>query len=257
MAQNIKSSFIISLAILLGFVGLGIMLKNSNAPSSQDALAGIAQAVLSADMYPVFECPCCGKSINECTCPMAQERKNYLDALIEVGGQSSEEKIVLAYVKKYGLSSFMDKERGAEFRAELVGQAPKNRPIIVLEPTLYDMGDISQTQEIAVASFVVRNQGKEDLVINKLETSCGCTSASIVYQGEEGPKFNMPGHGINEEIGDWQASIAPNKEAELKVYYDPNFHGEFRGAATREIHIFSNDPIDFETKVSVELNQVD
>ncbi len=39
--------------------------------------------------------------------------------------------------------------------------------------------------------------------------------------------------------------------------YDPNIYKDFRGAAIREIHVFSNDPIDFEKEVRVELNQVD
>ena len=67
----------------------------------------------------------------------------------------------------------------------------------------------------------------------------------------------MPGHGENEEIKDWQITISPGKEAELKVYYDPNVHEEFRGSAIREISVFSNDPIDFQKSVSIELNQVD
>ena len=103
----------------------------------------------------------------------------------------------------------------------------------------------------------LKNKGKTDLVINKLETSCGCTSASIVYKNNEGPIFNMPGHGINEEIGDWEITLSPGEKAQLKVYYNPNMHKDFRGTAIREIYVFSNDSIDFKKKVSIEVNQID
>ena len=89
-----------------------------------------------------------------------------------------------------------------------------------------------------------------------MDTSCGCTSAAIVYQGKEGPRFAMAGHGI-ESPTDWQVVIPAGEKAQLKAYYDPNVHKDFRGAAVREIYIFSSDPIDFEKKVKVELNQVD
>ena len=106
------------------------------------------------------------------------------------------------------------------------------------------------------AFFMIKNEGKKDLVIERLDTSCGCTTASIVFQGKEGPRFAMVGHGI-ENPKDWKLSIPPGQSAQLKVYYDPNVHKDLRGAVIREIYIYSNDPIDFEKKVQIELNQVD
>ena len=76
------------------------------------------------------------------------------------------------------------------------------------------------------------------------------------FEDKEGPKFAMSGHGI-ESPKDWKLTIPAGKNAQLKLYYDPNIHKDFRGAATREISVFSNDPIDFEKKVVIELNQVD
>ena len=66
----------------------------------------------------------------------------------------------------------------------------------------------------------------------------------------------MAGHGIESPLA-WEVAIAPGESAQLKVYYDPSVHQDFRGPATREISIFSNDPIDFEKKATIELNQVD
>ena len=126
-----------------------------------------------------------------------------------------------------------------------------------MNPDSYDFGEFSQIKVTVKTFFEIKNNGQSDLIIERLETSCGCTLASIVYQDQEGPKFNMPGHGVNEEIGDWQIAISSGASAQLKVYYDPNMHPEFRGTATRTIAIFSNDPIDFQKEVQIELNQVD
>jgi protein-disulfide isomerase len=130
-------------------------------------------------------------------------------------------------------------------------------PIITISPNNYNFGKISQKKGVTATTFEITNNGKGDLIINKLKTSCNCTSASIIYQGEEGPQFSMPGHGVNERIGNWQVSISPNDTAQLKVYYDPNVHKNFRGPAVREIYIFSNDPVNPETKVRVDLEQID
>lgn len=209
----------------------------------------------AAEIYPLFECPCCGKLIAECSCPMAKERMAFIDGA--TAKEVSKDEAILAYVKKYGLSSFIEDEKKEEFQEKLAKDAPQNRPIISLNSDSYDLGDVSQKQGIATTIFELKNEGKEDLIIERLETSCGCTSVSLIYNGVEGPKFNMPGHGINEEVGDWQMAITPGTSAQLKIYYDPNMHLDFRGAATRSIYIYSNDPIDFQKEIQIELNQID
>jgi hypothetical protein len=230
-------------------------LQKTISKESQPQGESLIEVASAKEIYPLFECPCCGKTIGECDCPMSKERRTYIDGLIEA--KSSKEKIVSAYVKKYGLDSFVDKEKAQAFRQELVKAAPANRPIISITPQSYNLGEVSQKKGVVITFFELKNKGKSDLIIDKLETSCGCTSASIVFEEKEGPKFNMPGMGINEKIKDWQVVIPPGKIAQLKVYYDPNFHKDFRGLAIREISIFSNDPVDFEKKVRIELEQVD
>jgi len=264
--KNSKNLYFILGAVLILSVAGNIWLMqkvdwngghSGSNPGQNTKSTPIVEEVSAKEIYPLFECPCCGKSIDECTCPMAKERKNYVDVLIDVSEKSNKEEIISAYIKKYGLNSFMDKQKQKEYREKLIAQAPADRPIISLSPESYDLGDVSQKQGTLTHDFELKNQGKNDLIIDKIETSCGCTSASIVYKGKEGPKFNMPGHGVNEKIKDWQAIIPPGGKAELKVYYDPNVHTDFRGEAIRSISVFSNDPVDFEKKVQIELNQVD
>ncbi|MBU3942998.1 DUF1573 domain-containing protein [Patescibacteria group bacterium] len=254
-----KESTILNLKILgLGIViilGASFYVSLSPITNSEEVVVKAFEQAIAEDIYPLFQCPCCGEPIAECDCPMAEERMAFIKDLTAT--KISKDDAIFTYVKKYSISSFIDEEKGKEFREKLVKEAPENRPIISLSTDVYDFKDVSQKDGIAVTFFEIKNTGREKLIINRLETSCGCTSASIIYNGEEGPKFNMPGHDINENIDNWGVSIAPNETAQLKVYYDPNVHPDFRGEATRSVSIYSNDPIDFQKDVQIELNQID
>ena len=216
----------------------------------------IIKSVSAEEIYPMFLCPCCGQPLDKknICCGMAQEMIDYIDSL--TAQNLSEKEIILTYIKKYGINSFVDKKKQEEVKAWLAEIAPKTRPIISLNTELYDWGDISEAKGVAVTFFELKNEGEKDLIINKLDSSCGCTSASIIFKGEEGPRFAMAGHGV-ESPTNWEVIIPPGESAQLKVYYDPSVHQDLRGPVTREISVFSNDPIDFEQKVTIELNQVD
>lgn len=254
MKKSLKSNLV--LVSILAFILIAILVSDKLSILGKDSTNNLASPIKIAsaqEIYSLFGCPCCDKAIDICTCPMAGERRAFIDDLTE----KSEQAIIKAYIEKYGLDSFEDETKKEEFIKELIKQAPINRPIISLTPNIYDFGDISQQKGIAIAFFEIKNNGQEDLIINRLETSCGCTSASIIFQGQEGPRFAMSGHGINEKIKDWQIAVPAGGIAQLKIAYDPDIHQSFRGAAIREISVFSNDPINFQAKVMVELNQVD
>jgi len=118
---------------------------------------------------------------------------------------------------------------------EAVGLA--DSPRIVVTPRSYDFGTVSQAGGVVTTELTLENRGGKELVINGMRTSCGCTQASLIIDGEEGPLFGMH----NNPIG-WEARLAPGEQAQLKVYYDPNVHRGLRGPVTREIEIYSNDP---------------
>lgn len=245
-------SIFLCLALVLS-LGVNILLAQMIGDKSDNMSGALIKTVSAKELYEAFICPCCDRPIDSDCCPMAKERKEYVDSLIETG--KSEEEIMLAYVQKYGLDSFADKNKAKEFREKLVAAAPADRPVISINPSSRDLGDVSQKGGTATTSFELKNEGNKDLVINKLETSCGCTSASIIYQGKEGPTFTMPGHG-EENPTDWQVTIKPQETAQLKVYYDPTAHEDLTGAVIREIYVYSNDSVDFEKEVSIGLNQV-
>lgn len=255
----IQVSLVLGLLLGLALIALGaknINLKDKINKSASLVGSTAADRGSAEDIYSLFICPCCGKPLdkNAPCCLMAEERIAFIDSLIQAGKPENE--IILEYAKKYGLNSFVDKNKQTELRTELMKSAPADRPIISISPSSKDLGEVSQKKGAVTSIFDLKNEGKKDLVINKLDTSCGCTSASIVYQGKEGPVFAMAGHGIVNPTN-WQIVIPAGETAQLKVYYDPNVHKDLRGPVTREINIFSNDPLDFEKSVTIELNQTD
>ncbi len=263
--KNYKALLIVSgIALVLSLAGSIWLIKENRLGTLSGSIdsslldpAGInisneAELALAEDIYPVFVCACCGDPLDECDCEMAQESMDYIDSLVKT--KTTKNEVILAYTKEYGLRSLIDENKQKEIKEELLASAPAERPQITIEPENYDLGDVSQKEGNVFTSFELKNEGEKDLFIDKLDTSCGCTLASVVYKGEESPYFTMPGHGY--ENPEWEGvSIPAGETAQLKVMYDPDLHGEFRGLAIREVYIYSNDPIDFKKTIKIELNQ--
>lgn len=257
------ASFLIGVfaaVILVGGATSGFLfLKKNTSPQTAEnrpANSLIIKTASAAEIYPEFVCGCCGQPLdpNKICCGMAQEMINFIDNQVRTG--LSKDEIILKAAKEFGMDSFARPELRQEILQKLAATAPADAPKLVFESTSADLGDVKQSLGITSTIFNFKNEGKNDLVINKIETSCGCTSASVIYQGKEGPVFTMPGHGKEEGPADWQIAIAPGDSAKLKVYYDPNTHKDLQGPVTRTVTVFSNDPVNFETTVKIELNQI-
>jgi hypothetical protein len=113
-------------------------------------------------------------------------------------------------------------------------------PALVVRPEVYDLGEVSQAAGTVTVRLQVANAGQADLLIYEMETSCGCTRAALVVNGQRGPWFGMRGHGPWPT--GWSARLRPGQEGVLVVQYDPNAHGFYRGPIDRVVLISSNDP---------------
>ncbi|MFQ5814100.1 MAG: DUF1573 domain-containing protein [Anaerolineae bacterium] len=212
----------------------------------------LAQAVSAEEMFSEFTCPCCGKLIGDCGCGMAKERKEFVTG--QVSARKNKLEIYLAYADQYGLDTFASEEVKRDIREYKVANAPAERPQIALEPQKVDLGDVSAKEGKVQTSITIKNAGQTDLIVDSLSTSCGCTTVSVVNNGEEGPVF---GTGTPPEAEGWSTTIPPGETAELRIYYDPNVHEDARGPMLREVYVSSNDPVDPVVKAAIELNQVD
>lgn len=88
-------------------------------------------------------------------------------------------------------------------------------PLIQVSPAVIDMGTM-YSGEKSEQVFVIENRGDEPLIINKVRTSCGCTTAFM--------RDKM---------------IAPGQSTELAVRFNS---AKFRGQVVKRIMLFSNDP---------------
>ncbi|MEE8358527.1 MAG: DUF1573 domain-containing protein [Candidatus Hydrothermarchaeales archaeon] len=212
--------------------------------------------VSATEIYPLFLCPCCGLPLDKenICCGLAKERIDYIDALTDAG--ISKQEIILTYVKKFGINSFIDESMKEEVRAELARRAPADRPKILINPVKYDFGDVSVAKGVVSTTMIVVNEGKSDLVLYNIETSCMCTTAQLIVNGRESYVFGMD-MGDGKHPTGWSETIPSGQNAELKIYYDPTMHEDQRGPLTRTISVFSNDPVDFEYNVRIEANQID
>jgi hypothetical protein len=181
---------------------------------------------------------------------MAGERRGFVTGLVSAGLSKLE--IYLAYADQYGLDTFASEEVSKEVREYKLAHAPAERPQIVLEPQELDLGDVSTKEGKVETNIAIKNTGQKDLIVDSLSTSCGCTTVSVVNNGQEGPVF-----GAGTPPGGWSTTIQPGETAELRIYYDPTVHKDARGPMMREIYVSSNDPVDPVVKAAIELNQVD
>jgi hypothetical protein len=131
----------------------------------------------------------------------------------------------------------------------------EGKPELLITPRVRDLGTVSVSGGTISTLFTIKNVGDGELVIRDMETSCMCTEAALIMDGEEGPKFGMRGHGAR-PVG-WSARLAPGEQATLKVYYDPTIHPGLRGPVTRVVRIYSNDPGRPYADLAIELFQVD
>ncbi len=134
-------------------------------------------------------------------------------------------------------------------------ESVEGTPALVITPEAFDFGTVSVRGEEVSTLFLIENRGDGDLVIDDMDTSCACTSATIVYNGKEGPRFNMREHGTNPKW--WSQRIPPGEKAFLKVYYNPRVHPDIRGEVIRYVNLYTSDPQRPVVRVYIRVVQVD
>ena len=86
----------------------------------------------------------------------------------------------------------------------------------------FDFGRISMAKGNVSYKFQLKNTGDKKVLINKIYTSCMCTSALLkTSAGEWGP-FGMPGHGY---VPSLNILINPGEMIEAEAVFDPAAHG--------------------------------
>lgn len=101
-------------------------------------------------------------------------------------------------------------------------QVPVNDKLIVQETDKYDFGSISMAAGKVKHEFKIKNTGTEAINLQKLYTSCMCTTATLTLAGKQVGPFGMPGHGVVPSINE---SLPPQEEGIVEIVFDPAAHG--------------------------------
>ncbi len=216
-------------------------------PSMDVEIPNPVSPVEAKEIYSMFTCPCCGQLLNKekpC-CGSMTQMIDFIDQKVSTG--ASKDEVILATAQEFGVDRLADEAMRSALREQLLARAPQDAPKISTSEVKRDLGTVRLSQGIVTTDFTIKNSGKSDLIVDKLSSSCGCTSGSLVYRGKEGPRFYMAGHGQAAPDPSWQVAIAPGDEATV--------HPDLTGPVTREVSIHTNDPVDFETKLTITLNQ--
>lgn len=87
---------------------------------------------------------------------------------------------------------------------------------------VHNFGPVSMAAGKVAHTYMIGNTGASPVTIVGVQTSCMCTSATVVTgNGRFGP-FGMAGHGRMPTINE---SLAPGATAQVEVVFDPAAHG--------------------------------
>ena len=101
-------------------------------------------------------------------------------------------------------------------------QEVSNGGTLAAQEDNFDFGSISMAAGPVSRSFKLKNTGPGPLTIEKIYTSCMCTTASLTIKDRTVGQYGMPGHSFIPKINQ---TIEPNEEATVEVVFDPAAHG--------------------------------
>lgn len=125
----------------------------------------------------------------------------------------------------------------------------QGRPKIEIAQKEYDAGVISMSDGLVKHTYGIKNIGDDDLKINKIWTSCMCTTAILRTEAGESPEFGMHNNPI------WSQKISPGETGQLEVTFDPAFHGsQGTGLTVRIVYLLTNDVQNKKVEVKLTAN---
>lgn len=113
---------------------------------------------------------------------------------------------------------------------------PSQNVKVEIPERTFDWGNIPYSGGNATKTFTIKNTGTGVLQLSGVKTSCTCTKAQVTIDGKGSPYFSM------HSTSGWVGQVAPGKEAQLLVIFDPAFHGPSGvGSVERLISLETND----------------
>ena len=111
-----------------------------------------------------------------------------------------------------------------------------NAKVEILGDKTHDWGNIDIEGGTVEKVFQIKNVGESNLEVTNFKTSCMCTEVKVDINGNESPSFGMHSR------SSWKGIIEPGQTADVKVVFDPMFHGpQAVGPITRLASFNTND----------------
>lgn len=104
---------------------------------------------------------------------------------------------------------------------------------ILVTPSSYNFGDVIPSNGPVSTVFEIKNTGNTAIKINRLSTSCGCTTATMDM-----------------------ADLAPGETRNMSVTFDPNVHPDQSGRFVRVVYLQTSDVITPEIEIELTGNVV-
>lgn len=114
--------------------------------------------------------------------------------------------------------------------------------LIEANPSFYELGQVPLNGGVVTKEYEIKNTHSEEIILKKIATSCMCTRAKVVSEGQETEFFGM------EHPGDRNKTIsfllAAGESAKVLVEFDPAAHGpQGVGPFDREVWLTFTDPV--------------
>ena len=107
-------------------------------------------------------------------------------------------------------------------------------PKAEITQTFFDIGEI-KVSDVKQQDYTLKNTGTKPLQILNVNSSCGCTSGQIIYNGEASKEYSMHSQ------GGFVTEIAPGDTATVRLTYRPATMPVY-GVVEREVYVTTNDP---------------
>lgn len=105
-----------------------------------------------------------------------------------------------------------------------------------LEKTTHNWDKIDMADGKVEAQFTIESTGNHPLKLYDVKTSCMCTEAQLISDNQTSPTFDM------HSKSNYVLELAKGKSAQLKVVFDPEYHGPSGvGPITRQVEVSTND----------------
>lgn len=126
-------------------------------------------------------------------------------------------------------------------------------PKIEINPQEYDAGTVSMAEGLVKYTYEIKNTGDGDLKIDRIWTSCMCTTARLRVGDKISSEF-----GMHSNSAFWSQKIAPGETGFLEVTFDQTFHGpQGTGQAVRIVYLSTNDPQNKKAEVRLITNVIE